>query len=114
MDVLLSNGISLIDVEFYYAGRWLLANQNAWILSNYPNDIYRLFDYIVSVLANKMSSAMPKRYHCFHCNEDLHYRVFCRHKEDFYNPLTNEWQLQRNDDEDSNDSVVKYKQASII
>ena len=52
-----------------------------------------------------MSSAVPKRYHCFHCGEDLHYRVFCRHKEEFYDPLTNQWKLKRNDDEDSNESI---------
>ena len=56
-----------------------------------------------------MSSAMSKRYHCFHCNEDLHYRVFCRHKEEYYDPLTNQWQSQRNDDEDSNDSIFTHE-----
>ena len=48
-------------------------------------------------------SSKQERYHCFHCNEDLHYRVFCRHKEEFYNAITGEWQLLNND-EDSNDS----------
>lgn len=58
----------------------------------------------------KMSSEKPTRYHCFHCNEDLIYRVFCRHKEDFFNPLTNQWQMElRNDEDDSNDSIFTDK-----
>lgn len=35
---------------------------------------------------------MAERFHCFHCDEDLDYRAFTRHREEFYDQSTNTWQ----------------------
>lgn len=35
---------------------------------------------------------MAERFHCFHCDQELDYRAFPRHREEFYDQSTNTWQ----------------------
>ena len=35
---------------------------------------------------------MAERFNCFHCDEELDYRSFTRHRKEFYDSSTNTWQ----------------------